>query len=125
MTSARSCADTYVPEPPCCTYGLRVPAFCVLYVPEAQALYVRATRASIGRAVCTTYRGTTGKECSEGFVGSILNSCSPADQPFPPKCACCPAKVFMPSFDRHVDDSLRAVFVEWTLRQARRPQPQP
>jgi len=57
------------------------------------------------------------KECSEGFVGSILNSCSPADQPFPPKCACCPAKVFMPSFDRFVDDSLRAVFVEWTLRQ--------
>ena len=26
---------TYVPEPPCCTYGLRVPASCVLYVSEA------------------------------------------------------------------------------------------
>ena len=30
------CADTYVPGPPFCTYGLRVPASCVLYVPEAQ-----------------------------------------------------------------------------------------
>ena len=30
------CADTYVPEPPYCTYGLREPASCVLYVPKAQ-----------------------------------------------------------------------------------------
>ena len=29
-------ADTCVPEPPYCTYGLRVPASCVLYVSEAQ-----------------------------------------------------------------------------------------
>ena len=29
-------ADTHVPGPPYCTYGLRVPASCVLYVPEAQ-----------------------------------------------------------------------------------------
>ena len=26
----------YAPGPPYCTYGLRVPASCVLYVPEAQ-----------------------------------------------------------------------------------------
>ena len=30
------CADTYVPEPPYCTYGLRVAASCVLYVPKAR-----------------------------------------------------------------------------------------
>ena len=30
------CADTYAPGPPYCTYGLRVPASCVLHVPEAQ-----------------------------------------------------------------------------------------
>ena len=30
------CVDTYVSGPPYCTYGLRVPASCVLYVVEAQ-----------------------------------------------------------------------------------------
>ena len=52
-------ADTHAPEPPYCTYGLRVPASCVLHVPKAQgsllpglhALYVRRTRTSLGRAV--------------------------------------------------------------------------
>ena len=29
-------ADTHAPGPPWGTYGLRVPAHCVLYVPEAQ-----------------------------------------------------------------------------------------
>ena len=29
-------ADTYVPGPPYCTYGLRVPASCVLCAPKAQ-----------------------------------------------------------------------------------------
>ena len=56
--------DTYIPGPLYCTYGLRVPAPCVLYVPEAQgsllpgphALYVRRTRTSLGRAVRTAYR---------------------------------------------------------------------
>ena len=46
------CADTCVPEPACCTYGLRVPASCVLYVPEAQGSSPRGathcTRASLG-----------------------------------------------------------------------------
>ena len=28
-----SCADTYAPEPPHCTYGLHIPALCVLFVP--------------------------------------------------------------------------------------------
>ena len=32
----RTCADTYTPGPPYCTYGLRLPAACVLYAPEAQ-----------------------------------------------------------------------------------------
>ena len=63
----------YVPEPPYCTYGLRVPASCVLYVPEAQGslprgqalLYVRRRRTSVRRAVRTAYRGNTGhlREC--------------------------------------------------------------
>jgi hypothetical protein len=60
-------ADTYVrPGPPDGTLGLRVPTVCVLYVPKAQgslppgphALYVRRTRASLGRAVCTVHRVT-------------------------------------------------------------------
>ena len=29
-------ADKYFPGPPYCTYGLRLPAACVLYAPEAQ-----------------------------------------------------------------------------------------
>eukprot|EP00964_Phaeocystis_antarctica_P116900 scaffold80755_cov61-Phaeocystis_antarctica.AAC.4 len=66
---AATYADTYVPEPPCCTYRLRVPASCVLYVPKAQgglpqgphAQYVRRTRTGLGRAVRTAYRGTTGR----------------------------------------------------------------
>jgi len=60
-------ADTYVPGPPYCTYRLRVPASCVLHVPEAQGslpwaplLYVRRPRTSLGRAVRSAYRGTTG-----------------------------------------------------------------
>ena len=47
-----------------CTYGPRAPAFCVLYVPEAQgslppgrhALYARGTRTSLGRAVRSAHR---------------------------------------------------------------------
>ena len=35
-------ADTHVPGPPYCTYGLRVPASSVLYVPEAQGSLPRA-----------------------------------------------------------------------------------
>ena len=60
-------ADTYAPAPPYCTYGPRVPASCVLHVPEAQGslpwaplLYVRRPRTSLGRAVRSAYRGTTG-----------------------------------------------------------------
>ena len=62
---------------PYCTYGLRGPAFCLPHVPEAQgslppgphALYVRRTRASLGRAArtrtvwCTTGRGRASAEC--------------------------------------------------------------
>ena len=68
-----SCADTCVPGPPYCTHGLRVPASCAPYVPEARgsfppnphAQYVLITRASLGRAVRTravrtAYRGTPG-----------------------------------------------------------------
>ena len=51
-------AEPYVPEPPCCTYRLRVPASCVAYVPEAQGsccATVRAPCAYQPRA-CRTYR---------------------------------------------------------------------
>ena len=59
-------ADTYALGPPLGTYGLRVPASRVGYVPEAQGglppgprvLYVLGTRTSLGRSVRTAYRGT-------------------------------------------------------------------
>ena len=35
-TTVSACVGTYVPGPPHCTYAVRVPASCVLYVPEAQ-----------------------------------------------------------------------------------------
>ena len=55
------------------TYGLRVPASRVGYVPEAQGglppgprvLYVRGTRTSLGRWVRTAYRGTPGLDLKE------------------------------------------------------------
>ncbi len=34
--AVRAYADPYVPEPPYCTHGIRLPASCVLYVSEAQ-----------------------------------------------------------------------------------------
>ena len=51
-------ADTYVPGPLYCTYGLRVAASCVLYAPEAQGsccATVRTPYAYQPRA-CRTYR---------------------------------------------------------------------
>ena len=61
-------ADTYAPGLPYCTYGLRAPVSCVLYVPEAQGSLppgptlctYRGTRTSLGCAVRTVYRGTPG-----------------------------------------------------------------
>ena len=61
---ATSRVDTYVPESPYCTYGLRVPArpACLRtkgagqLAPVPHALYVRCTRTSLGRAVRTAYR---------------------------------------------------------------------
>ena len=55
---ARSCADTYIPEPPvCCAY--RIHRAACLRGPHA--LYVRRrTRTSLGRAARTAYRGTAG-----------------------------------------------------------------
>ena len=55
---AANCVDTYVPGPPFCTYGPRVPASCVLYVPAAQGGWcatVRTPYAYQPRA-CRTYR---------------------------------------------------------------------
>ena len=48
MTFARvlTCLDTYVPGPPYCTYGLRVPASCELCVPAAQGSWCPTTRTS-------------------------------------------------------------------------------
>ena len=45
-TTVSACVGTYVPGPPHCTYAVRVPASCVLYVPEAQG-----SRTSLGRTV--------------------------------------------------------------------------
>ena len=55
---ALGCVDTYVPGPPHCTYGLRLPASCVLYVLAAQGSRcptVRTPYAYPPRA-CRTYR---------------------------------------------------------------------
>ena len=56
------------PGPPLGTYGLRVPASRVLYVPKAQGAlppgphvpYVLGTRTRLGRTVRTAHRGTPG-----------------------------------------------------------------
>jgi len=55
-------ADTYVPGPPCCAYGLRVPASSMLYVPEAQGSVSRGgtTVCAYQPQACHTYRGTPG-----------------------------------------------------------------
>ena len=61
-------ADTCAPGPPTCTYGLLVPAVCVLHIPEAQGCLPRcATHCTCAvrvptsaRAVRTGYRGTAG-----------------------------------------------------------------
>ena len=50
-----ACADTYVPGPPYCTYGLHVPASWVACVPEAQGSTVRTPYAYQPPA-CRTYR---------------------------------------------------------------------
>ena len=51
-------AYTYVPEPPYCTYGLRVPASCVAYIPEAQGSWCATVRMSYTYQprACRTYR---------------------------------------------------------------------
>ena len=51
---AAACADTYVPRAPYCTYGLHVPASCVLYVPEAQGSLAR-TRYTYQPRACRRY----------------------------------------------------------------------
>ena len=61
-------ADACAPGPPLGTYGLRLPASRVGYVPEAQGavppgprvLYVLGTHTSLGRSVRTAHRGTAG-----------------------------------------------------------------
>ena len=47
----------YAPGPPYCTYGLRVPASCVLYVPEAQGSLPRTVRTpyTYQPRACRTY----------------------------------------------------------------------
>ena len=82
--SARVCADTYVPAPPCCTYGLRVPASCVLYAPRHKAAWgvePRRARTSLGRAGRTAYRGTTGEGESdtERLMSALLQAAGGGD----------------------------------------------
>ena len=71
-------ADAYAPGPPLGTYGLRVPASRVVYVPEAQGglppgphvQYVLGTRTSLGRWVRTAYCGTPGRDLEPTGGGS-------------------------------------------------------
>ena len=70
FNDAISGVDTDVVSQPCRAYWVRVPASCVPCVPEAQGslartLYVRRTRTSLGRAVHTAHRGTTGHHLRE------------------------------------------------------------
>jgi hypothetical protein len=59
LVLAATCADTCVPEPRYCAYGLRVPASCVLHVPEARGSLPPRRQAKHGthayqpRAQCT------------------------------------------------------------------------
>ena len=85
-------ADTYVLGPPCCTYGLPAPASCVPHVPEAQgslppgphALYVRRTRASLGRAARTrTVWCTTGRGRASAERGAATPTPTPTPNPSP------------------------------------------
>ena len=55
---APSCADTCVPGPPYRTQGPRIPASCVLYVPEAQGSLPRGeatVRTPYTSSLCDTY----------------------------------------------------------------------
>ena len=56
------CVDTYAPGPPHCTYGLRVPASCVLYVSAARGSWCATVRTPYACQPhsCRTYRGATG-----------------------------------------------------------------
>ena len=54
------CADTYAPGPPYGTYGLRVPASCVLCVPAAQGRWRATVRAPYAYQPRRSYRDTTG-----------------------------------------------------------------
>jgi hypothetical protein len=67
------------------TYGLRVPASRVGYVPDAQgglppgrhALYVRGTRTSLGRWVHTARHGTPGAQAYvRAALGLALGECA-------------------------------------------------
>ena len=68
-----NCADTYVPEPPYCTYGLRAPTSCVLYVPKAQGSLPRGAThcTSLGCAVYTVCTSRVGPYATEGSNASL------------------------------------------------------
>ena len=68
-------ADKYFPGPPYCTYGLRLPAAGVLYVPEAQGT-LRVPASGV-RAV-RSYRCTTGSTSTPKPNQALPRSCAPA-----------------------------------------------
>ena len=53
------CVDTCAPGPPGCTYGLRVPASCVPYVPEAQGSWCTTARTPYAHQPHTAYPSPT------------------------------------------------------------------
>ena len=74
VLTATTCADTYAPGPPYCTCGLRAPASCVLYVPEAQGSLPEGgghTRTSLGCAGRTAYCGTTGHHAARRAASQV------------------------------------------------------
>ena len=78
----RYCADTYVPEPPWCAYGPRVPPSWVLYVPAAQGSSPRGPRITIVRTSLRARRVYTAYSayCVAPQVAHLSAACSSGAQ---------------------------------------------
>ena len=69
-TSASGCVDACVPGRPYCTYGLRVPASCVLCVPGAQGNLLQWPRR------CTRINQHAGGKCTCGCACTCTCTCA-------------------------------------------------
>ena len=80
-------ADTCAPGPPTCTYGLRVPAVCVLHIPEAQGCLPRCAT----HCTCAVCVPTSALLCVPGTVAPQDNGevelLAVLQDTLPPPCA--------------------------------------